>query len=245
MRFQFIGCGDAFGSGGRFNTCFQVVGQNCNFLIDCGASSLPALKRQGVDRNAIELILITHFHADHFGGVPFFFMEANLALKRNQPLLLAGPPGLRSWFSRAMDTAFPSSPQQTERFAFTMMELEVGVSSDVGPLRVTTFPAVHVEAAGPCLGFRIEVEDRVIAYTGDTEWTDAVVPLGREADLFVCECYTRDKKVKSHTTLADLEAHLAEIRPKRLVLTHMSEDMLAHVGRVPYQTAEDGMVIEL
>ena len=56
MQLQFIGCGDAFGSGGRFNTCFHVTGERANFLIDCGASSLPSLKRHGVARNDIDLV---------------------------------------------------------------------------------------------------------------------------------------------------------------------------------------------
>ncbi|MBZ0148102.1 MAG: MBL fold metallo-hydrolase, partial [Pseudorhodoplanes sp.] len=83
MRLQFIGSGDAFGSGGRFNTCFHLTGARTNALIDCGASSLIALKRAGIDRNAIETILVTHFHADHFGGVPFFVLDAQLVAKRS------------------------------------------------------------------------------------------------------------------------------------------------------------------
>jgi predicted aspartyl protease len=43
MQLRFVGCGDAFGSGGRFNTGFHVPGAAVNLLIDCGASSLPAL----------------------------------------------------------------------------------------------------------------------------------------------------------------------------------------------------------
>ena len=72
MRLQFIGCGDALGSGGRFNTCFHVTGGDANFLIDCGASSLSALKRFGVARETIDLVLITHFHGDHIGGLKDF-----------------------------------------------------------------------------------------------------------------------------------------------------------------------------
>lgn len=76
MKLTFVGCGDAFGSGGRFNTCFHIAATKTNFLIDCGASSLIAMKRFGIDRNAIDTILITHFHGDHFGGLPYFVLDA-------------------------------------------------------------------------------------------------------------------------------------------------------------------------
>jgi ribonuclease BN (tRNA processing enzyme) len=81
LRLQFIGCGDAFGSDGRFNTCFHVTGGRSNFLIDCGASSLIALKKYEIDLNAIQTIFITHFHADHFGGLPFFMLNAQFFSK--------------------------------------------------------------------------------------------------------------------------------------------------------------------
>ena len=77
------------------------------FLLDCGASSLVALKKAGIDRGAIDAILLTHFHADHFGGIPFFILDQQLNVKRTRPLLIAGPPGLRDWYARAMALAFP------------------------------------------------------------------------------------------------------------------------------------------
>jgi ribonuclease BN (tRNA processing enzyme) len=244
MHLQFVGCGDAFGSGGRFNTCFHVMGEQANFLIDFGASSLIALKRLGIDRNAIDMLLVTHFHGDHFGGIPFFMLDAALVSKRTRPLTIAGPPGLRERYARAMEVAFPSFPLTPERFAFTLMELPIGQPTKLGTLRVTPYPVVHAEAAGPCLGHRIEVEGRVLAYSGDTEWTESLVDIGKDADLLVCECYTYERKVKSHTDFATLRQNLGRIAPKRLVLTHMSEDMLARLGDVSCETAEDGLILE-
>ena len=95
MQLRFVGCGDAFGSGGRGNTCFHVTGPSVNFLIDCGASSLPALKRCGIVRNDVDLILITHFHGDHFAGLPFFLLDAQFS-RRSRPLVIAGPEGIEA-----------------------------------------------------------------------------------------------------------------------------------------------------
>jgi ribonuclease BN (tRNA processing enzyme) len=245
VHLQFVGCGDAFGSGGRFNTCFHVAGDRSNFLIDFGATSAVALKRLGIQANAIDTILITHFHGDHFGGIPFLMLEAQMNGRREQPLTIAAPPGLPERYARAMDVAFPGSPQQPKRFALTLQELEADKCTAVGALHVTPFPVVHVPAAGPCYGYRIECEGKVIAYTGDTEWTESLVELGRGADLMICECYTFAKKVNSHTDFATLAANIERTGPKRVVLTHMSDDMLAHRSDVPYETASDGLVLRI
>ena len=88
-----------------------------------------------------------------------------------------------------------------------------------------------------------EAEGRVISYSADTEWTDALIPAARDADLFIAEAYTYDRMVKNHLSLKTLEAHLPAINARRVVLTHMSDDMLGRVGDLPYTVASDGMVV--
>jgi ribonuclease BN (tRNA processing enzyme) len=245
MHIQFIGCGDAFGTGGRLNTCFHLAGAHCNVLVDCGASSLIGLKRYDVDRNAIDTIMVTHFHADHFGGIPFFILDAQFVARRTRPLIIAGPPGLPAWYERWMETAFAGASRTQQKFPLSFVELEIGRINEVGGVSVTPYPVRHSEPAGPCLGLRIEAEGRVIGFSGDTEWVEELVAIGRDADLFICESYMRDREVKSHLSLATLEQRLPDIRPKRLILTHMSEDMYARRHEVAYTGAEDGMVVPL
>ena len=243
MQLQFVGCGDAFGSGGRFNTCFHVTGSCVNFLIDCGASSLPALKRLGIARDGIDLILITHFHGDHFGGLPFLLLDAQFT-RRSRPLVIAGPDGIETKLASLMEVMFEHSSRTRQRFDLDVVALAPGQSRTFGEVKVTPYPVVHGESGGPFLAYRIEAEGRVIAYSADTEWTQALVPAAQGADLFVAEAYYYDRIVKNHLSLKTLEAHLPEIDAKRLVLTHMSEDMLGRLGELPYLAAEDGMVVE-
>ncbi|MCC6475162.1 MAG: MBL fold metallo-hydrolase, partial [Burkholderiales bacterium] len=211
--------------------------------IDCGATSLIGLKRDGIDRNAIETILISHFHADHFGGLPFFVLDAQLVAKRKTPLRVIGPRGVEARFRAARDVAFPSAVEP--RFALSFDEIAPGETIAFGSASVSAFGVVHTEAAGPCLGFRVAAGDKTLAFSGDTEWTDALIDIGRDADLFVCEGYTRDKKVRHHLDLAALERQLPNIAPRRLVLTHMSDDMLASRAGLPYETAYDGFVVTI
>ena len=109
VRLRYLGTGDAFGSGGRLQTCFHVESGDLRFLIDCGASSAIAMNRGGIVQNLIDTILVTHLHGDHFGGIPFFLIDARHLSKRERPLTLAGPPGLEKRLAETMEALFPGS----------------------------------------------------------------------------------------------------------------------------------------
>jgi ribonuclease BN (tRNA processing enzyme) len=244
MQLRFVGCGDALGSGGRSNTCFHVTGSDVNFLIDCGASSLPALKRLDIARDDIDLVLITHFHGDHFGGLPFLLLDAQFS-RRTRPLVIAGPAGIETRLTQVMEALFEHSSKTKQRFELSVVALKPDETRSFGKVEVTPYPVVHGESGGPFLAYRIEAEGRVITYSADTEWTETLIPAARGADLFIAEAYYYDRIVKNHLSLKTLEAHLSRINPKRLVLTHMSDDMLGRLDTLGYTAASDGMVVEL
>jgi ribonuclease BN (tRNA processing enzyme) len=244
MQLRFVGCGDALGSGGRFNTCFHVTGERVNFLIDCGASSLPALKRLSIARDDIDLVLITHFHGDHFGGLPFFLLDAQFT-RRTRPLVIAGPEGIETRLTQVMEALFEHLSKTKQRFDLSVVALKPEETRAFGAVDVTPFSVVHGESGGPFLAYRIEAEGRVIAYSADTEWTETLIPAARDADLFIAEAYTYDKPVKNHLSLKTLEAHLPEISARRLILTHLSDEMLGRLDTLDYTAASDGMIIEL
>jgi ribonuclease BN (tRNA processing enzyme) len=103
---------------------------------------------------------------------------------------------------------------------------------------------VYHDGTAPFFALRVELDGRVVSYSGDSEWCDALADAGRDADLFICEAYTYDKTMKTHLDLKTLEMHLDEIHPKRLVLTYLSPDMLARVATIGYEVAEDGKLLE-
>lgn len=244
MQLRFIGSGDAFGSGGRLNTCFHVTGERVNFLIDCGASALVGLKSHATRLNTIQSIFITHFHADHFGGIPFLILDAQFFAKRTEPLAIVGPPGLTQWYERVMETAFPGSFATKPRFELSLIEMQAGEARTVAGVHIKAFQAHHGNPGGPFFSYRLTAEGRTIAYTGDTEFTEALVECASNVDLFVAEAYFFDKKVKLHLDLATLIEQLPRMQPKRVVLTHMSDDMLSRIGTLGFETAYDGRVIE-
>jgi ribonuclease BN (tRNA processing enzyme) len=245
MHLQFVGSGDAFGSGGRFNTCFHVVAGELNFLIDCGASSLVAMKGLGIDRNAIDLIVLTHYHADHCGGVPFFILDAQFVAKRTRPLTIAGPPPIKEWFPRQMEAAFEGSFLSPRKFEVSLVELGPDRPWHFRDAEIRSVRVRHGLPPESYHGYRITIDGKVLAFSGDTEWTDSLIELGRDADLFVSEAYVYNRPVQMNLAYQQLTEKLPLIRPKRLIITHMSEDMLRRGDAIAHETARDGLIVEI
>ena len=244
MQVTVVGSGDAFGTGGRFSTCLHVTtGAGSSILVDCGAGSMTAINRAGIDRNAIQAILFTHFHGDHFGGLPSFMLDALFNVRRRAPLLIAGPKRVAEWARAAMEAAFPGSSRNAYPFEVTYLEVSPDMPAEIAGIGVTAFPMVHDPRAGPCLGYRLAADGKVFAYGGDSAWTDALVPLAAGADALLLECYTYDIPLKNHLDWKTLESHLPDLAAKRIVLTHMGPQMLANREKATLECAEDGMVI--
>lgn len=244
MKLRFLGCGDAFGSGGRFNTCFLVEESGTSFLIDCGASSMIAMRKFGVDPNSIDAVMISHLHGDHFGGLVFMLMDAQLVSKRERPLVIVGPRTLGKRLSDALECLFPGSTGMTWRFDLRIEAFEDETPWRWGAVSVMPYRVKHFCGAPP-YALRVSCGGKTVTYTGDTEWVEALVPAGRDADVLIAEAYFRDKPVKFHLNVETLMRHLDEIRPKHLVLTHMSADVLEAMPEfpagLPVTAAEDGM----
>jgi ribonuclease BN (tRNA processing enzyme) len=243
VRLTFVGSGDAFASGGRFQPCLLLDGGAEPMLLDCGASSLIALRRLHIDPSGIGWIALTHLHGDHFGGLPWLILDGQFA-PRTKPLTILGPPGTEERVQRTFEALYPGAADAERPFETRFVEFEDRVPRDFGPARITAYPVSHTPATRPH-GFRIEYADRLIAYSGDTEWTDTLPELARGADLFVCECNFFEVRVPGHLDYQTLMEHQAELECKRIVLTHMSEQMLGHLSDVGLQAASDATVIEV
>ena len=138
VRVQFLGAGDAFGAGGRCQTCILVEGGGRRYLIDCGTSSLIAMRRHGIDPNTIDAILLTHLHGDHFGGVPFFILDGVLSSRRERPLVVAGPPTSEDRIKDLAEALFPGMTDIDLRFDLDIVEMEPEQATEVAGVTVTT-----------------------------------------------------------------------------------------------------------
>ena len=247
MRLTVIGSGDAFGSGGRLNTCFLIETDTRKVLLDCGASSLVALKAREIDPNTIDGVFLSHLHGDHFGGLPFLLLDGQHLSRRSRALTVAGPPGTRSRLEAALEVFYPGSTKQPWRFALDVVEITPSVPDLVLGFAVQTAEVIHYSGA-PSTAVRLTDGRTVLSYSGDTEWTDALIPIAAGADLFIMECYDYDRELKGHMNFARLKQQRAALTAREIMLTHMNPSMLARLNEavaLGFRIAEDGLVVEL
>jgi ribonuclease BN (tRNA processing enzyme) len=247
MRLTVIGCGDAFGSGGRFNTCFLLQSSKATLLVDCGASSPVALKARGVDHTAIDGIILSHLHGDHFGGLPFLLIDSQHLTRRERPLVIAGPPGTGARLDQALEVLFPLSSKSKWRFHWEVTEIEPGRPCEILGHAVTTVEVVH-QSGAPSTAVRLSDGATTLVYSGDTEWTEALPRIADGADLLIVECYGYQGAITGHLSWEILKPRLPSLRARRILITHMNPSMLAHADEIEAAgllVAEDGLALEI
>lgn len=242
MKLHILGCGDAFGSGGRNQSGYLVEAKDKLFLLDCGPTTLLALKRAGFDPQRLDAILLSHLHGDHFGGTAFFLIEYLYRQARLEPLVIAGPPGTETKVRALFEVMYGGGEKEVPPTRFVILQPDE--PADVNGIAVAPFRVPH-QSDAISLGFKVICQGKTILFSGDSLWTERFVELTTGVDLFLCECSFYRKQPGMHVNYQDLAANMSRMGCKQLVLTHLGDDMLLHRNEITAVIAEDGMVLEI
>ncbi|EDY61539.1 MULTISPECIES: MBL fold metallo-hydrolase [Streptomyces] len=246
MRVTIAGSGDAFGSGGRFQACTHIAPSHAPaILIDCGTTSLTALRSLDLDPGEVTLVAVTHLHGDHFGGLPFLVLDGQFR-RRTTDLRIIGPPGTRRRLTETMEALFPGSSTVTRRFTTVVDEIAPDETLSVPShgLHIEAHPADH-SAGAPALSLRLTLANRTLAFSGDTAWTPTLPEVAADSDLFLCEGYTWGRKVPGHMEVTDLVNNRETLNTTRLLLTHPSPGVLDQQATLPFELASDGTTVDI
>ena len=244
MRLRVLGSGDAFASGGRGHPAYLLEGVTGRLLLDCGPTTLPALRRCGVEPDTLDAVLLSHFHGDHFGGVPFLVLDRRYGVAGARPLLVAGPAGVEQRVGDLARALYRGGAADAGPQFAAFLELEPDVRAPVGPAIVTPFRVPH-DPGELCLGLRIEMEGRVVVYSGDTEWFDELPSRTRGADLLLLECTHADGTGGHHVRLPELLAHRDRLGCRQLLLTHLGTEARHAASAAGLRVADDGQQVAL
>jgi len=218
LELAFLGSGNAFAPA-RYWSSFLL---NDRYLFDAPPTLLPHLKKLGKDPGEIDVIFVSHFHADHYFGLPFLLLEYAELAPRSKDLTVIGPPGIMKRIQALTDLAFPNVFRKDRGYALNFIEAADGAEGEVAGCRYAIAEVPHVPNL-QAFAFRVTCPAGSIAYSGDTLMSDALVPLAEGTDAFVVECSCWGEDCGPHLTPKDVLELRRRISPTtKFILTHVA-----------------------
>ncbi|MEM6642502.1 MAG: MBL fold metallo-hydrolase [Bacteroidota bacterium] len=225
MLLKVLGCGDAFGNGERYNTAFLLTHEEEHVLLDCGTSTLFRLKEEGVELEKISTIVLSHFHGDHFGGVPFFLIASLFEQERKNPLRIIGPPGVQERVLALQEIMYPGTAKELETLSIDFIEYDERRTLEVGEISLQAYAVKHSLQSRPH-GYKLNWGEKIVSFSGDTAMCENLFELANEADLFICECNFLWGENFGHLSYQELFQVKDRLSCKQLYLSHMNDEVL-------------------
>ncbi len=244
VQVRFLGAGDAFNARGQCHACHLVRTPHTTTLLDCGPTSLLALKREGLTANDIDHIFLSHLHGDHFAGIPFLLIANVYDSPRSRPLHVVGPPGTEQRIADLYRAMYRDISQREMPFELKCIETDGGEDIDFGGIAVRGFQVPHQQNE-ISLGLSVATEGKKILYSGDTGWTEDLVEQSGDADLFICECCFFETRMDFHLDYPRIAENRDRFGCERLILTHIGREVAERIEQVDCEVSSDGMTVDI
>jgi ribonuclease BN (tRNA processing enzyme) len=217
MKITILGSGTAVPSLERNSSGALIQEGGTNTLIDFGYGTLKQLLHLGITYHDIDRIFFTHNHPDHMCDlIPFLFGARHRPAARKKDLEIVAGPGFQEFLENLM-SAFKHWLTPSE-YQLQVTEIDEGLKK-FGCHEVTFKKVRHIEISR---GYRFENSaGKSVAFSGDTDYCQGMIELGREADLMVLECATNEEdKLPGHLVPSSAGKLAQEANCKTLCLTH-------------------------
>jgi ribonuclease BN (tRNA processing enzyme) len=245
MKLTILGAGDAFASHGLRQSGYVIEAEGRTILMEAGPTLLSALKQSGFHPSDLDLVLISHLHGDHFGGLPFLILDYMWESPMKESFTIAGPQGLEERTRTIFKNMFSTAPEDRLAHPLRFRVLEAGAGADFDGVQVATIRTPHTDP-DVSLAFRITIGGKTVVFSGDTGWTEEIVPFCAGADLLLCECtYFESVQAETHLNYPLIARQRPRLNVRRMLLTHLGREVLQRRAEVGMEMAFDGMEIEV
>lgn len=244
MRVTVLGAGDAFNNGGRRHSGYLVETGGTHFLLDCGTTTLLALKTLGLQADNLDFIALSHLHGDHFGGLPFLLLEYLFERPRTRPLVVAGPAGTKERVWELYRAMYRELSERPLCFPLEFHEFVPGQAATICGVDLLPFRVPHQER-DVSLGYRVASAGKALLYSGDCGWNEDLVQHSQGTDLFICECCYFHSQTTFHINYPTIVEQRSRLGCRRLLLSHIGREVLERINEVTLECAYDGFVVEV
>jgi len=232
MKIHFLGVGEACDERCP-NTSLHVTAANGQrFLIDCGFTTPHLYFAYYRDPDELDAVWISHFHGDHFFGIPLLLLRF-WEMGRRKKLVVAGPQGTREKVAAAMELAYANFLPRL-KYQLDFVEIEPGDVRELAGTNWSTAANIHSQR---CLALCIDDSIHRIFYSGDGRPTGETQTLAQGCDLIVHEAFTLDEEVENHGNIKSCLEFAGRAGVKHLALVH-----LQRTSRQEAQQAVAGLV---
>ncbi|MHA1984923.1 MAG: MBL fold metallo-hydrolase [Candidatus Hodarchaeales archaeon] len=254
---HFIGTGNAFAEGGRFNASYWLTTYNnklVHTLIDCGPTTLAGIRKFNLPFHQLNRIFISHYHGDHFAGIPFLLLDRayltplESAYGSNNKFQIIGPPELEKRIINLIKAMYPSQ-MDTLLNLCEFQIIKPNSSFNFPEYKVSTFKANHSEQA---IMYKFEFHNNSsFLYTGDNEMTQEQISIFKDLDFLITECTTFESQNGNHTSYKFIVDNLEifqDLNVGEILLVHVGSEVFKNLGTsmpVKLKLTYDGMKLSL
>lgn len=217
MKIHVLGSGTCIPSTKRGSSSYLISLGSSNILFDCGNGATWKLEKIGVSYLDIDHIFITHLHPDHNADlIPFLFAtKYPSGSARTKPLHIWGPKGFKDFFN-SISSAYNG---WIEPDCLKVLELECSMDNILDEFSISCIQTLHTDNS---LAYKLSSNEKVVVYSGDTDYTDSFIDFARGSDVLIIECSFPDRlKKPGHLTPSEIIKIANLSKPRKLVLTHL------------------------
>lgn len=223
MKIQFLGVGEAFDNN-LPNNSILIISDKTNLLLDCGYSVPQQWFKLNKKPDFLDVIYISHRHADHFFGLPVLLMRM-WEEGRQKPITIICQEGLQEFFKNFLETGYKGFSKKF-KYKINFVGVKSGEAINFNDLELSFAKTAHsIEN----LAVRISNKKTAICYSGDGNFVKETEDLYKDSDLAIQETYLYDKKKIGHASIKDSIEMAERNSIKCLALIHMQRDFRKNI----------------